>query len=258
MVDKTLSQIRTDNAAVAPTGAEPIESVQSATSAAFTFGELSNHPLNPQTGTAYTLVLTDQGKAVTMSNAAANILTIPLNSSVAFHIGTKLLVRQIGAGGTTVVGDGGVTVELDANASLVMDGAQQQILLHKTATDTWHAAPVVAISDIDLALFINGAPENLEKIATFVVTRAFTLASGLTDTQAYAEVTATSNATIDLHKNGGASLGTIDFASATNVATFTFSTLTSFAVGDRLNLVNQSTADATLADISITIRGVLT
>lgn len=142
MANKTVTNIRTDNAAVAPTGTEPIESVQSATSAAFVFAELANSPLNAQVGTAYTLAITDQSKTVTMDNAAANILTIPLNASVAFHIGAKLLVRQKGAGGTTVVGDGGVTVELDANASLVMDGAQQQILLHKTATDTWHAAPV--------------------------------------------------------------------------------------------------------------------
>lgn len=142
MVDKKLSEVRTDNAAVAPTGLEPIETVQSAISAAFVFAELANSPLNDQVGTAYTLIITDQSKTVTMNNGAANILTIPLNASVAFHIGAKLLIRQIGAGGTTVVGDGGVTVVLDANASLVMDGAQQQILLHKTAINTWHAAPV--------------------------------------------------------------------------------------------------------------------
>ena len=142
MVDKTLTQVRTDNPAAAPTGAEPIETVQSATSAAFTFSELENSPLNAQTGTTYTLAITDQKKTVTMNNASANTLTIPLNATVAFHIGAKLLVRQIGAGGTTIAATGGVTIELDANASLVMDGAQQQILLHKTATDAWHAAPV--------------------------------------------------------------------------------------------------------------------
>lgn len=142
MVDKTLSQVRTDNAAVAPIGTEPIESVQSATSAAFIFAELSNHPIDAQTGTTYTLAITDQGKAVTMNNASANTCTIPLNATVAFHIGTLLIVRQIGAGLTTLAATGGVTIEKASGTSLTMAGAQEQLVLHKTATDTWHVAPM--------------------------------------------------------------------------------------------------------------------
>ena len=42
-----------------------------------------NLTLNAQTGTTYTLVLTDNGRFVTLSNAAAIALTVPLNSSVA-------------------------------------------------------------------------------------------------------------------------------------------------------------------------------
>lgn len=58
--------------------------------------------LNNQTGTAYTLVLADAPKCVTMSNAAANTLTIPANASVAFPIGTVVTVMQLGVGQTTV------------------------------------------------------------------------------------------------------------------------------------------------------------
>ena len=43
-----------------------------------------------QTGTAYTLVLADAFKLVAMNNAAANTLTVPPNSSVAFPIGTRI------------------------------------------------------------------------------------------------------------------------------------------------------------------------
>jgi len=58
--------------------------------------------LNNQTGTAYTLVLADAPKCVTMNNAAANTLTIPANASVAFPIGTVITVMQLGVGQTTI------------------------------------------------------------------------------------------------------------------------------------------------------------
>jgi hypothetical protein len=115
--------------------------VQSAASAAFTFSELANSPLNAQVGTTYTLALTDQSKTVTMNNASANTCSIPTNASVAFHIGAKLVVRQIGAGLTTVDGPG-VTIVKASATSLAMAGAQEQLMLHKTATDTWHVAPM--------------------------------------------------------------------------------------------------------------------
>lgn len=58
--------------------------------------------VNTQTGTAYTLVESDRGKVVLMSNAAANTLTIPSNASVAFPVGTVIGVLQDGAGQTTI------------------------------------------------------------------------------------------------------------------------------------------------------------
>ena len=58
--------------------------------------------LNNQTGTSYTLVLSDKGKVVTLSNASAITLTIPANASVAFPIGTQIPFVQIGAGQVTV------------------------------------------------------------------------------------------------------------------------------------------------------------
>lgn len=57
---------------------------------------------NAQTGTSYTLVASDAGKIITMSNASANTLTIPANSSVAFPVGTRIDIVQLGAGQTTI------------------------------------------------------------------------------------------------------------------------------------------------------------
>lgn len=97
--------------------------------------------INAQTGTTYTAVLGDRAKLVTMSNAAANTLTIPTNASVAYPTGTCLLVQQIGAGVTTISGDTGVTLQgagqsVSAGSCAISNQYDLATCL-KTGTDTW-------------------------------------------------------------------------------------------------------------------------
>ena len=92
---------------------------------------------NAQTGTTYTLVLTDASKWVTMSNAAANTLTVPPNSSVAFAVGTRLMVQQKGAGATTIAAGAGVTINAPSTVTLAIGEQYESRGLLKTATDTW-------------------------------------------------------------------------------------------------------------------------
>jgi len=83
---------------------------------------------------SYTLVLTDQGKQVTMTVVGANTLTVPPNASVAFVIGTRIFIYMMGAGVTTLTAGAGVT--LSSAPSLAM--AQYQVAtLTKTATNVW-------------------------------------------------------------------------------------------------------------------------
>jgi hypothetical protein len=91
--------------------------------------------LNTQTGTTYTLVLTDASKLVTLNNASAITLTIPPNSSVAFPVGTKVDLCQLGAGTVTVAEGAGVTV----NATPTKDFRAQYSAASciKIATDEW-------------------------------------------------------------------------------------------------------------------------
>lgn len=99
--------------------------------------------VNTQTGTSYTLVLTDAGKCVEMNNAAANTLTIPLNSSVTFPLGTVIEVFQLGAGQTTVAATGGVTLRAPDGAKLAKQYASAS--LRKRATDEWVLAGSVIV-----------------------------------------------------------------------------------------------------------------
>lgn len=93
--------------------------------------------INAQTGTTYTLVLSDTRKNVTMTNASANTLTVPPNSSVAFPVGTKVLVTQSGAGATTIAAGAGVTINVPSTVTLAIDEQHESRGLIKVATDTW-------------------------------------------------------------------------------------------------------------------------
>jgi hypothetical protein len=90
--------------------------------------------INNQT-VSYTLVLSDASKLVEINSASANNLTVPLNSSVAFAVGTQISLLQVGAGQMTVVATGGVTI--NATPGLKLRAQWSSATLVKRATDTW-------------------------------------------------------------------------------------------------------------------------
>lgn len=90
---------------------------------------------NTQTGTTYTLVLADAGKIVEMNNAAANTLTVPPNSTVAFIIGTIIEVCQVGAGITSVAAGAGVTFR--PTTPIAVSAQWESLRLRKRATNEW-------------------------------------------------------------------------------------------------------------------------
>jgi hypothetical protein len=92
--------------------------------------------LNAQTGTTYTLALTDSGKFVTQSNASAITTTIPPNSSVAFPIGTQVNLMQLGAGQVTVAAGSGVTIRSEGS-KLKLKGQYATATCVKIGTDEW-------------------------------------------------------------------------------------------------------------------------
>jgi hypothetical protein len=91
---------------------------------------------NRQTA-SYTLVDADRSKMVEMNVATANNLTVPLNSSVPFAIGTQIEVTQYGAGQTTIVATGGVTVR-SASGNLKIAAQYVAVSLIKIDTDEWY------------------------------------------------------------------------------------------------------------------------
>jgi hypothetical protein len=92
--------------------------------------------VNEQTGTSYTLTLSDQSKTIECNNANAFTLTVPPNSSVAFPTGTVIGIRQTGNGQVTVSEGSGVTIT-SKNSNLKLSTQYSEAALHKVDTDTW-------------------------------------------------------------------------------------------------------------------------
>ena len=89
-----------------------------------------------QTDVDYTLVLGDANTGVKMTSVTPHNLTVPLNASVAFPIGTQIPIEQGSTGVVTIVATGGVTLQ----GATVTSGQFSMLVLIKQATDTWLVA----------------------------------------------------------------------------------------------------------------------
>lgn len=85
-----------------------------------------------------TFALTDRGKHWIKTNTTAYTWTIPLNSSVAFPLGTALLlINDSGTGAVTIARTSGVALlngATDANYTLAVNSA---VTIVKVGTDRW-------------------------------------------------------------------------------------------------------------------------
>jgi hypothetical protein len=94
----------------------------------------SNLVANTKTS-SYTTVITDKDKVLEMNVDSANNLTIPLNSAVAYPIGTQINILQVGVGQTTVVPAVGVTI--NATPGLKLRAQWSAATIAKRAENTW-------------------------------------------------------------------------------------------------------------------------
>jgi hypothetical protein len=84
----------------------------------------------------YTLVINDAGKIKEATNTNPITITVPLETTVGFAVGTQIAVLRNGAGTVTFAGASGVTVN-SVDAKLAIKGQYSSAALLKTATNTW-------------------------------------------------------------------------------------------------------------------------
>ena len=129
---------------------------------------------NAQTGTSYTLALSDFTKLVTLNNAAAVAVTLPLEATVAWEAGTQLRLLNVGAGTVTVAGAVGVTI----NGSPLTLGQFKGANLIKTGTNTWVFIPFASgvgaavFSDTPTGTYTGYAYKTFAASGTLTVTTA--------------------------------------------------------------------------------------
>lgn len=92
--------------------------------------------INAQTGTSYTLALSDAGLLVTLDNGSAITVTVPEDGTTDFPVGTQILLAQLDDGQVTVVGEStSVDLITPETASLAKLGATASLV--KIAANTW-------------------------------------------------------------------------------------------------------------------------
>jgi hypothetical protein len=195
---------------------------------------------NPATGTG--------GIDVTTILAAGNVyLAIALSNSgavVTLNAGASAFSNAVPSGfsGWAIPA---VALIRDLVISAPTNG---QVLSYNASAGNWQNSS----APYDLLMFSPGVPGNSALMARVVIPRIVTLPISLTGSYASATVAATAATTLTLAKNGS-SIGTVNFALGATVGTFTFSSAVTTAAGDVLTVTNQATADATLANVSITL-----
>lgn len=86
---------------------------------------------------SYTLAIDDSTKIVEMNVASSNNLTVPPNSTVAFPIGTQVMVSWYGVGQPTIVAGSGVTLRSTGGALKIAE-RYSVVTLIKIATNEWY------------------------------------------------------------------------------------------------------------------------
>jgi len=104
-------------------------------SAAIGLGKIADATIDEKSAN-YVLALTDKNKFIKMNVASTNTVTVPLNSSEAFPIGSQIHIIQYGAGKTQVVPVSG-SVYVYGTPGTYLRTQYSTATLLKCDTDTW-------------------------------------------------------------------------------------------------------------------------
>jgi hypothetical protein len=153
-------------------------------------------------------------------------------------------VRAVGTG-TPDLSSASVGELLDVDISGIAAGQQLR----------WNGSALVPVTEpFDVGLHLPDLSTAGALLAEIVLARPVDFPAAFSGSTGYARVAATAEAILDVQKNGS-NIGTVTFAAASSTPAFALASATSFAAGDRLGIVNEDPADATLAGVSLTFAG---
>jgi hypothetical protein len=153
-------------------------------------------------------------------------------------------VRAVGIG-TPDLGSASIGALLEVDIAGIATGQQLG----------WNGTALVPVTEpFDVGLHLPDLSTAGALLAEIVLARPVDFPAALSGSTGYARIAATTESMLDVQKNGS-NIGTVTFAAASSTPTFALASATSFAAGDRLGIVNQDPADATLAGVSLTFAG---
>ena len=194
--------------------------------------------------------------------AAQALATASIECTGALTAGRTLILptaRKLYDVANKTTGGYAIIVRTAAGSGVAIAAGDEQ-LVRCDGTDVVAVAPPKSLGALagaqpyDIASFYPGVPGSAALLLRFAAPRSVTLPQNLTGSHASAGTAATAQTDIGIQVNG-VSKGTVRFAAAATTATFIFSTQVTLAAGDVLTLAAPGSADATLADISITLAG---
>ena len=98
-------------------------------------GGSSYSSVRTQSGTSYTLALTDAGDYIQTTSTTAVTITVPTQASVTWAADTEIYFEQNNTGQITIAGASGVTI--NSSETLKTAGRYSVIALKRVASDTW-------------------------------------------------------------------------------------------------------------------------
>lgn len=131
--------------------------------------------------------------------------------------------------------------------------------IYKGVSSSWVFVSGTEDETYDLAVTVSGSPANSAIVLRFIAPRQFTLPEDFLGSLASAVTAATASTVFTVKRNDSTTEGTITFAASGTTGAFSQSTTGDmvFAAGDVLSIEAPASADATLANISVTFRGFL-
>ena len=222
-----------------------------------------NYSRNLQTGTSYTIQLSDRGKLVEFQNAGTITATIPAYSSVAFDIGDIIELLNTSTGVVDFVGAAGVTISA-ADGVTSLEGQWHRATLVNRAENTWvlmgNTAQYIPDNSITAAKIADGTI-----IATDIADGSVTSAKILDGTIVNADINASAaialgklaDATIDI-KTGNYTLQLTDknkfikmnIASTANTVTVPLDSTVTFPEGAQIHIIQYGTGKTQIVGAS--------
>ncbi|AXQ69749.1 tail fibers protein [Caulobacter phage CcrSC] len=194
-----------------------------------------------------------------VNNAGASNATIKVNGSsgatVVVEPGKRTLIYSNGVD-MVAISSGNSNLAGMSDTAGVDDASDGQALVWDATAGRWTPADIPA----DHTITSIAKPTNGQTLYKHVFTRTVRFYSNYSGSQGHADTTATASAVFNVYKNATL-VGHVTFAAGSATPTFSTdlgsgSVSVTYAPGDRITVTAPASADATLALLSFTLKGV--